>query len=189
MSAVPHGSMTQAEFAVWEQSQELRHEFVDGHVYLHGIHGLAGGTQAHAAIAMELALAIAPAARPCRTLGSDILIEMDTSTRYADVVVTCDERDADPHANAIRFPKVVVEVLSQSTAKDDLGPKMLEYQAIPTLEEYLVVDSRKRWARLSARDRDGAWKTGDPVTSGIIALRSVGATIDLDALYGTAGIA
>jgi Uma2 family endonuclease len=180
--------MTQSEFAAWEQDQELRHEFVNGHVYLHGIHGLAGGTQAHSAIAIQLALAIAPPARPCRTFGSDMLIELSTSTRYADVAVTCDERDADPNGTTITCPKLIVEVLLRSTANADLGPKMLEYQAIPTLEEYLVVDSRKRWACVWNRGSDGEWKSGSAVTSGTLELQSVAATLDLDAIYEIAGV-
>jgi Uma2 family endonuclease len=183
MTAQPHEPLTQAEFPAWEHRQAARHEFVDGHVY-----GIAGGTVGHSAIASFLIQAIGPAALPCRTYGSDVLVEMATSTRYPDIVVTCDERDRLPENTTIRHPKLVIEVLSESTAREDLGPKMREYQAIETLEEYLTVDSRKRWAQIARRD-GAAWMLSTPVTSGSIGLQSIAFTLDLDALYAAAGIA
>lgn len=182
MTAQPHEPLTQAEFPAWEQRQETKHEFVDGHVY-----GFAGGTFAHADLAAGLLERLRPHVRPCRAIGSDMLIEMATSSRYADVMVTCDERDFEPSGTVIHYPKLIVEVLSEATAKDDLGPKMREYQAIPTLEEYVTIDSRKRWAQVLRREND-RWELLLPVAAGLLELRSVGITVDLEELYTTAGL-
>ena len=187
MTALPHESLTQAEFPAWEQRQEAKHEFIDGHVYLYGVYGFAGGTQAHNALAMELAAKITPAVRPCRAYGSDMLIEMTRSTRYADLVVTCDERDHNPQSTVIRFPKLVIEVLSESTAKDDLGPKMREYQGIETLQEYVMLDSVKRWAQVLHREA-GQWALSAPITAGKLELRSIDMRIDLDEMYALAEV-
>ncbi len=191
MTAQPHEPLTQAEFLAWELEQEDKHEYVDGYIYgLFGdrtAKGFAGGTGWHARIAMELGVRIAPAIRPFRTYGSDMLIETWKSSRYADLFVTCDERDRD-EARAMRHPKLVIEVLSESTAKDDLGPKMREYQTIETLEEYLVLDSRKRWAQV-ARRHEASWVLAPAVNEGALILRSVGVTIDLDELYSACGLA
>lgn len=188
MTAVPHGPLTQAEFPAWEEQQEYKHEFVDGHVYLYGAYGFAGGTQAHSALARELLIKITPAARPCNTFGSDMLIEMAGSTRYADVVVTCDERDRDSASSVVRFPKLIVEVLSESTARDDLGAKMREYQTIDTLQEYVTIDSRKRWAQVFRRERTG-WSASDVPIADVLELRSIGLSVELTELYQDAGIA
>ncbi len=182
MTARPHEALTLAEFPAWEQRQDTKHEFVNGHVY-----GFAGGTFAHADLAAQLLARLQPHVLPCRAVGSDMLIEMAASTRYADVVVTCDGRDFDPHAMVIHFPKLIIEVLSESTAKDDLGPKMREYQAIAALEEYVTLDSRKRWAQILRREND-RWELALPISSGMLELRSVGLTIDLDALYASTGV-
>ncbi len=182
MTAQPHEPLTQVEFPAWESRQLSKHEFVDGHVY-----GFAGGTIEHNALAVLLIEKIAAAARPCRTYGSDMLIEMTSSTRYADLVVTCDERDRAPGSRVIHYPKLVIEVLSESTAKDDLGPKFREYQAIETLEEYVTIDSRKRWAQIARREA-GRWVLDLPVTAGSVELRSVGTAIDLDDVYNDAGV-
>jgi len=183
VTAQPHESLTQAKFPAWEQRQEAKHEFVNGHVY-----SFAGGTIEHNAIASLLIEQIGPAARPCRTYGSDMLVEMTTSTRYPDVVVTCDERDRVQGSTTIHHPKLVIEVLSDSTLKDDLGPKMREYQAIETLQEYVTIDSRVRWAQIARREGT-TWTLERPVSAGSLQLHSVGLSVDLDALYENAGVA
>lgn len=182
MTAQPHEPLTQAEFPAWESRQLNKHEFVDGHVY-----GFAGGTIERNTIAVVLIEKIAPAARPCRTYGSDMLIEMTSSTRYADLVVTCDGRDSTPGSRVIHYPKLVIEVLSESTAKDDLGPKLREYQGIATLEEYVTIDSRKRWAQVARREAS-RWILELPVTTGSLEVQSIGAAVDLDDLYDDAGV-
>ena len=191
MIARPAEPCTQARFLAWELEQEARHEYVEGYVEpLFGDRtgiGLAGAAGCHARLAAELRILIAPRARPCRTYGSDMRIETWRSTRYADVFVTCDERDRDD-AFAMHHPKLVIEVLSESTAKTDLGPKMREYQSIAELEEYVTVDSRKRWAQVARRTPAG-WMLDSPATSGAVELRSVGVAVDLDALYAICGIA
>jgi Uma2 family endonuclease len=155
---------------------------VNGHVY-----GFAGATFAHADLSAKLLARLHPHVLPCRAVGSDMLIEMATSSRYADIVVTCDDRDFDPAATVVHFPKLIIEVLSEATAQDDLGPKMREYQAIATLEEYVTIDSRKRCAQIFRREND-RWELLQPVTAGSLELRSVGLAIDLDELYTSAGI-
>ncbi|MGH7727890.1 MAG: Uma2 family endonuclease [Vulcanimicrobiaceae bacterium] len=182
MTAQPHGPLTLAEFPAWELRQQAKHEFVDGHVY-----GFVGGTIEHNAISVFLIEKIAPAARPCRTYGSDMLIATFSSSRYADLALTCDERDRAAGATIIRYPKLIVEVLSPSTASDDLGPKMREYQTIETLEEYLTLDSRRRWAQVLRRTGTD-WLLAAPLTRGALEIASVGTTLDLDQLYRDCGL-
>jgi Uma2 family endonuclease len=189
VTAQPHEPLTQAEFLAWELQQPDKHEFVDGYVYpLFGdatAQGFAGGTGWHNRLALELALVIAPAARPCRTYTSDMRIETARSTRYADLFVTCDERDHDD-ASVMRHPKLIVEVLSESTAREDLGPKKREYESIDTLNEYLVIDSRKRWAQVIRRE-GGEWVESAPSGSGLLELKSLGLILNLDEVYDAVG--
>ena len=161
---------------------------MNGHVY-----GFAGGTIEHNTIAAELlgAILVFLRGQPCRTFGPDMLIEMQSSTRYADVAVTCDERDRVKGAVVIRYPKLVIEVLSDSTAGQDLGTKLHEYQGIETLEEYVVVDSRRRWMQ-TVRRRGSEWAVAvfspadDPHMA--IVFESIGLTVNLDQFYDVAGV-
>lgn len=168
--------MTLQEFLDWEFEQDTKHEFVDGEVV-----AFAGATDRHNWIAAQVLALILPKARPCRTLGSDALIQMERSARYADVLVRCDERDAS-RARTTRSPKLIVEVLSESTAAVDRSEKVDEYTAIETLEEYALIDSRKKWAQVFRRGPEG-WTSSPPVVTGTLRLASIDLGIDLEALY------
>jgi Uma2 family endonuclease len=167
--------LTFAEFLAWEARQEAKHEFVDGRIF-----AFAGGTLRLAAIAGRVYTKIAPAT-PCLTLGSDAMIQTARGGRYADLVVTCDERDR-LDERVVRYPKLIVEVLSESTEANDRGPKMDEYRALGTLDEYVLIDSRERWAQTVRRVR-GEWVISLPITSGEVTFTSVGLTMTLDELY------
>ena len=86
-----------------------------------------------------------------------------------------------------RHPKLIVEILSKSTAREDLGRKMREYQSIDTLEEDVTLDSRKRWAQRSSRV-GRAWTPFGPRSSGTLDLTSIALSIDLDASYDIVGV-
>lgn len=180
MSADP--VLTFDEFLKWEEQQEFKHEFVSGHVV-----AFAGGTLGHTFLASELIAQILPKVAPCRTYGSDALVRTARSFRYPDLVVTCDERDRDPASRVVVGPKTIVEVLSESTAAVDRGEKLDEYRSIVTLEEYVLIDSRKRWCETYRRAGDG-WLASLPTTAGTLVLESLDVTIDLDDLYERAGI-
>jgi Uma2 family endonuclease len=172
-----------AEFLAWEARQEGKHEFVDGQIV-----AFAGGTLGHSAIALNLAAALLAALRDrsCRVLGSDAMVETARSLRYPDVTVTCDPRDT-PEARTVRYPMLIVEVISDSSAATDRGEKLEEYTALESLREYVLVDSRRRWVQMFRRE-GAAWVMGDPVTSEPVDLRSVAITVPIDDIYRGAAV-
>jgi Uma2 family endonuclease len=184
MTAQPDEASTLGEFIDWELRQEARHEFVDGRVF-----AFAGVTIEHAAIAGALIGAMRNHLRggPCRAYGSAIMLATSHNGRYADVVVTCDERDHAPATTVLRFPRLIAEVLSESTAAVDRGEKLDEYRSIDTCAEYVLIDSRKRWAESYRRDRS-EWIASLPKSSGTLHLASVDFNIDLDELYRECGV-
>lgn len=78
--------------------------------------------------------------------------------------------------------------MSESTAHVDRGHKLREYRSLPTLQEYVLVDSRKRWVERHHRSAGSTWMSALPVTSGSIDLTSVGMSLDIDELYATVGV-
>lgn len=184
MTVHPHGPIAKDDFPAWELRQQAKHEYAGGHVY-----SLAGGTFEHNQLASDLLVAIANHLRSSRysVFGSDALIEMRGSIRYADVVATNDERDRVRGLTALHHPSLIVEVLSESTAPIDLGVKRREYQRIATLEECVMIDSRKRWATVHRRTA-GSWTSvaviPDAGEQMLLELRSIDLRIDLDNLYG-----
>ena len=176
--------MTLAEFIAWEEFQEFKHEFVDGTVSL-----FPGGTKRHAALAGEIYAFLLANLRntPCRAFVANVLTTTENSARYPDIVVTCDERDTcDMSGRTVEHPKLLIEVLSESTAHVDRGPKLREYTTIDTLEEYFLIDSRRRWA--AAYRRENGWVMSEPVSAGPFELASLGLTLDLDTFFERSGV-
>jgi Uma2 family endonuclease len=102
-------------------------------------------------------------------------------SRYADILVTFDARDAKDKLIK-RHPKLIIEVVSQATAAVDTNDKLDEYETIAELEECVLIDSRKPSVRIYRRN--GPKLETDPATvAGSIELRSIGLTISLEDIY------
>jgi Uma2 family endonuclease len=184
VSAQPH-DFSLVEFLAWEATQEARHEFDDGTVF-----AFAGGTRKHSVIAVELLRLLSThlLGSPCRVHGADMLIVTGRSGRYADALVTCDERDSpDSNERSISYPKLIIEVLSESTSGVDRGDKLDEYRSLDSLQEYVILDSRRRWVDIARRIND-RWSLGMPATGGRVHLESIDLAIDLDKIYDGAGV-
>jgi Uma2 family endonuclease len=76
---------------------------------------------------------------------------------YPDVAVTCSPRDlaVDAPAYYIEAPCLLVEVLSDSTERIDRREKLLVYQQLESLNDYLLFDQDKREAEHYHRKVDG----------------------------------
>ena len=131
--------MTPEEYLEWEAKQELRHEYIDGEIL-----AMTGVSIPHNDIALNLYTALRPYLRQrvCRVNLSDVKVQANQNSRYfyPDLVVTCHPDDLKSR-QFINHPKVIVEVLSPSTANYDRGDKLKYYRQIPSLQEYVLVDS------------------------------------------------
>ena len=123
---------------------------------------MAGGSAAHARIQANIfgTLFARLKGSGCRPYGSDLGVRThDLSLRYPDVSVFCG-RETPENDDLKQFddPKMVVEVLSPSTRREDETSKLREYQAVASLEAILFVDPETEEIRLLTR-RDGrGWK-------------------------------
>jgi Uma2 family endonuclease len=71
---------------------------------------------------------------------------------------------------------------------DDLKDKLDEYQALTSVEEYTVLDSRKRWVRQYHRIDGGHFIFDHDYIAGTVRFGSIGFTLDIDSLYAEARI-
>jgi Uma2 family endonuclease len=127
--------LTFAEFLAWEQTQDLRHEFVDRVAVM-----MAGGTRAHDRIQRNLLVRATERLRGsgCEPLGPDMIVETGTGNgRYPDMTIDCGAFDAD--ALTASAPAVVFEILSDSTRKTDLLIKLRDYDATPSIQHYVLI--------------------------------------------------
>ena len=91
--------------------------------------------------------------------------------------------------NTIRDPILLVEILSPSNEGITRG-NVYAYQTIPSVQEILVLDSRKVAGTLHRRDGQGEWPD-DPDelgTQSTVELRCIDLKIALAALYGSSGL-
>jgi len=136
-----------------EEASSTKHEYVAGEVY-----ALAGATQRHNRIAMNIAAQLWAAARDsgCRVYGSDMRLRIgNDAVYYPDVQVDCDPADNEPLFTT--NPCVVVEILSPSTSSIDLREKLLLYKRIESLRAYIIVFQDQRRVPRHYRAEYNAW--------------------------------
>lgn len=109
-----------------------------------------------------------------------------SSPLYPDLSVACGEAEFNTERTPENLlnPTLSVEVLSASRAGADRGEKFMLYRQIPSLRQYLLLDSQTVHAELYSRDELSRWvltETRD-VAAGLD-LGSVGATLALARLY------
>jgi Uma2 family endonuclease len=140
-------------FQLEENDPHTRYEYVDGHVY-----AMAGGSADHDTVKNNIQNILWNLLRKsgCRVYSSDMKVYI-SETRYfhPDVIVTCNPQDRGK-IQAIQSPRLVVEVLSPSTELTDRTWKLKNYRAHPTIEEYLLADSRSRKVEIY-RKKNGLW--------------------------------
>ena len=119
-------------FALLESDPEHRYELIDGYPSL-----MTGGSPDHSIIGLNVASILRGLLRqrPCIAYNSDVYIQLDGEENCLcpDASVSCDRRDR--HATkVIRYPCVVVEVLSPATKVRDRGLKADLYQNMPSVQ-------------------------------------------------------
>jgi len=154
---------------------------------------MAGSTEPHALIASNVTIAIGSALRgkPCRVYGSDLLVRIanKSSYRHPDLSIVCGETEFD-HVDkgrrmAVSNPRVVFEIMSDSSEKLDRGEKFEEYRDIDPLMEYVVVSQHKPMIEAFRRNEDGTWGILAIVTGldATLRLTSVGLDVKLSDIY------
>jgi len=163
-------------FIHWEEEQPERYEFAEGVISL-----LPGSSLSHELIVVNVATALRVRLGPGRVRGSDLKHVTTRSSRYADISVG--DAGSEPlDATFSERPTLLIEVLSKSTQAVDRGPKFDEYRSLATLQEYVLIDSRKRWAQTIRRSGDD-WIVSLPIVEGELGLESLGVHLTFDEIY------
>ncbi|MFB2893589.1 Uma2 family endonuclease [Aerosakkonemataceae cyanobacterium BLCC-F50] len=173
--------MTAEEYLKWESQQEFRHEYVDGEIL-----AMTGGTIPHNDIALSFYRALYPHLRQrgCRVNVSDVKVQANQNSRYfyPDLVVTCDPEDLKSR-DFVQHPKVIIEVLSPSTANYDRTKKLRYYRQIPSLQEYILVDSEEIAVEIYQRGEGKMWLYYAYTNGDTIALESIEFECAIELLY------
>lgn len=148
---------TEAEYLAWEEDALRKSEYVGGEIRM-----MSGGTSDHGLISANVIGALWAALRgsACRVMSADMkVLSGDGSLRYPDASVVCGAfKYHGPGRLVLANPLVLVEVLSPGTENTDRGEKLLGYQAIESLQSYLLVEQRMARIEQYTRMDNGEWK-------------------------------
>ncbi|HLI91353.1 MAG TPA: Uma2 family endonuclease [Ktedonobacteraceae bacterium] len=165
--------------ALDRSSQEARYEYYDGELRM-----LAGGSIYHSIIGTSVTgiLYRLLHGSPCRVYNSDIRLQLSRS-RYVhpDITVSCDQRDQG-QGEMIHHPRVVIEVLSPSTEAKDRGRKFTLYRECQSIQEYMMVDSRRVQIEVYSRD-NRKWTLSTYGPGDEVVLESLNIRFPVDEVY------
>jgi Uma2 family endonuclease len=199
---------TVEEYFELESKSELRHEYIDGEIWtLEGgqrrrfvgaipthdpridIYAMAGESRAHGTIFGNLFLLVGTEVRlrGCRAFSGDMRVKVSvTRYLYPDISVICGDAVFEKHLglDMLTNPRLVIEILSPTTEVYDRSGKFAAYQAVASLQEYVLISQDKPLIERYLRQPNDEWLyTGARGLAAALELRSVGCVLALADVY------
>lgn len=157
--AVSYGKhyYTIEEYLEMERASHVKHEYYQGEVF-----AMSGASDNHNFIFSNVFGGMFPLLRKhgCRPLGSDMRMHIPENTLYTypDISIYCGQpTTTDENRDTAVNPTIIIEILSKSTRNYDRGIKFKLYRDIPTLKEYVLIDSENTGVDVWHVDTDKNW--------------------------------
>jgi Uma2 family endonuclease len=187
--ALKYNYTSPAEYLQAERASAVKHEYYDGQVI-----AMAGASMKHNDIASNLLTRIGNHLKggSCKILPGDMRVSTTTKDAYMypDALIVCGERQLeDDSFDTLLNPSVIFEILSPSTSGIDKGRKLFFYKDIPSLQEYIMIDSLKKFIQLARKQADGAWvfeTVSDPAAA--LFIRTIHFYLPLQEIYTDTGL-
>ena len=165
-----------------EKVSPIKHEYRQGEIY-----AMAGASKAHVIITLNVASLLRNHLRGsgCMPYMADMKVRNEAANfyYYPDVAVTCDERDRNSAEDFIRYPRLIVEVLSPTTAAFDRGEKFADYRTSESLQEYVLINQERVSVECFRRNAEGLWVLYPYSEGQEVELASVNFSCAIAALY------
>ena len=177
------------QYLEMERAAEEKHEYYDGYMV-----AMSGARLKHNQIAVNLYAKIGSylEGKECQVLPADMRVATPNRDAYIypDATIVCGEPELeDEQFDTLLNPSVTFEIWSPSTQKNDVGYKLLYYQHIPSLKEYIMIDSAKRFIQIVRKQQDGAWRFEDITDAGaILFIQTISLPISFDEIYRNTGL-
>ncbi len=150
--------ITAKEYLVVERASPQKNEYYDGH-----ISEMPGASLGHNLIVANLifeirsliregSFLICPSGLRVASPGLDSYMYPDVSIVSGKAILEDDTFDT------LLNPSVVIEVMSSYSKERDMGYKFFRYQRIPSLKEYLLIDSRSWFVQAARKQENDTWK-------------------------------
>ncbi len=178
--------ISQEDYLKGEETSPIKYEYRQGQVY-----AMAGASNTHVIIAGNIFSLLRNRLRGsgCQAYISDTKahIESINTYYYPDVIVSCDQRDR-AFDNFLRYPSLIIEVLSPTTEAFDRGDKFADYRQIESLQEYVLVSQTRKNVECFRRNSEGQWvlypyKEGDNIHLASVDFRCAIADVYEDIIF------
>jgi Uma2 family endonuclease len=183
MSANPLPRLTGDAYLAMDRAAEWKSEFHDGEMF-----PIEAVSLRHARILMNLMRATDPGLRlkSCEGLPGPLRVRVSaTQYVYPDFQIVCGKPElTDENDDTVINPKVVIEILSPSTAGYDHSAKFELYRRLASLEEYVLVSQAKQIVEVFTKQSERLWSLA--IVEGEdqnVCLQSVGIEFPLASLY------
>ncbi|MBE5319764.1 Uma2 family endonuclease [Pedobacter sp. MR2016-19] len=148
---------TVEEYLEMEKVSTEKHEYFQGEIFT-----MSGAGDNHNEIFSNVFIEIGNKlkGKPCRPYGSDKRMNIPENTlfTYPDISIYCNgltHSDVDEDTSIL--PTVIIEIHSPSTKNYDKGKKFNLYKDIPSLKEYIMIDSQSILVEAYYIDHEQNW--------------------------------
>ncbi len=170
------------EYLLGENSRVdgIKHEYVNGLIY-----AMAGASRNHNRVAGNffISLGVFLKNRQCEIFQSDMKVGIRTKNEdrfyYPDIQITCEKEENDYYNTS---PCLIIEVLSNSTARTDRTEKLTAYTMLPSMQEYVLCS--QDFPAIEVYRRKTGWKVEHYVNDQTLVLESMGFELKINELYG-----
>lgn len=175
---------TAQEYLVMEKEALEKHEFYKGEIF-----AMAGAGARHNVIFSNIfiGMGIQLKGKPCKPYGSDLRIHVAQNTlfTYPDISIICGEIiPSDLDADTATLPTVLIEILSPTTKNYDRGGKFILYRDIPTLKEFILIDTETIGIEVFRVNAHGHWELEEYRSiDNTLTIPAVGISIPLKEIY------
>ena len=184
MALQPKTLFTPEEYLEMERKAAYKSEYHDGEIF-----AMAGASESHISIVGNLMYLLVGQfkGRDCKAYSNDMKVRVTATGlfTYPDVVILCGEpRFNDQQKDVLLNPRVIIEVLSDSTEAYDRGKKFDHYRSIESLSDYLLVAQDQPEIDKFVRQPDQQWLYSP--TKGIearVEIESVNCVLSLAEVY------
>ena len=161
MSTAEKRRYTPEEYLAFERASETKHEYFGGEIF-----AMVGASWAHNQIVANLLRILGNQLleSPCQPMPSDQRMKVIATGLYTypDVTVVCSEPEFEPDIfDTLLNPKLIVEVLSESTEAYDRGQKFAQYRTIDSFQEYVLISQREYGIEVFTRQDKAPWLFSD----------------------------
>ncbi len=159
--APKYNYVSEATYLEMERAATEKHEYYQGEIF-----AMSGASLKHNVIFKNTygELYAKLKGKSCQPFGSDMRVHIPQNSLYTypDITVVCGKPELlDDNFDNLLNPSVIIEILSETTRKYDIGPKFKLYRDIPTLKEYILIDSLSVFVEQHFKNQNNIWELHD----------------------------